>query len=74
MNSTSMNDTVHVITSVQRRRRWSSIEKEQIVKETFEPGNSVSLVARKYNISPSQLFQWRLFMENGASKGIEGFQ
>ncbi|EMF83110.1 putative IS2 repressor TnpA [Leptospira weilii serovar Topaz str. LT2116] len=71
MNSTSINDTVHVITSVQRRRRWSSLEKEQIVKEKFEPGNSVSLIARKYNIAPSQLFQWRRFMENGAIKGIE---
>ncbi|WP_139357220.1 transposase [Leptospira alexanderi] len=45
MNSTSINEAVHVITSVQRRRRWSSPEKEQIVKETFEQGNSVSLVA-----------------------------
>lgn len=40
-------------------------EKEQIVKETFEAGNSVSLVARKYNIAAIQLFQWRRDMENG---------
>ncbi len=70
MNSTSINDTVHVITSVQRR--GSSMEKEHIVKETLEPGNSVSFVARKYFIAPSQLFKWRRFMENGASTGIEG--
>ncbi|UOG31803.1 transposase [Leptospira noguchii] len=37
------------------------MEKEQIVKETFEAGNSVSLVARKYNIAASQLFQWRRY-------------
>ncbi|EMS87611.1 transposase [Leptospira noguchii str. Cascata] len=71
MNSTIINDPVHVITSVQRRRRWSPMEKEQIVKETFEPGNSVALVARKYNIARSPLFQWRRYMENGASQGIE---
>ncbi len=71
MNTTSSSEPIHVITSVQRRRRWSSQEKEAIVRETLEPGNSVSLVARKYNIAPSQLFQWRRFMENGASKGIE---
>ncbi|TGN19167.1 transposase, partial [Leptospira idonii] len=71
MNTTSSREPIHVITSVQRRRRWSSKEKEAIVRETLEPGNSVSLVARKYNIAPSQLFQWRRFMENGASKGIE---
>ncbi|WP_425460535.1 transposase [Leptospira ilyithenensis] len=33
---------------VQRRRRWSPREKETIVRETYDPGNSVSLVARKY--------------------------
>lgn len=71
MNTTSSSEPIHVITSIQRRRRWSSKEKEVIVRETFEPGNSVSLVARKYNIAPSQLFQWKRFMENGASKGIE---
>ncbi|WP_366246683.1 transposase [Leptospira santarosai] len=52
MNNTRIDHTVQVITSVQRRRRWSSMEKEQIVKETLEPGNSVSLIARKYNIAP----------------------
>lgn len=71
MNNTSSNETVHVITSVQRRRRWSVREKEQIILETYEPGNSVSLVARKHNIAPNQLFQWRRFMESGANKGIE---
>lgn len=71
MNTTSNNESVHVITSIQRRRRWSYKEKERIIQETLEPGNSVSLVARKYNIAPSQLFQWRRFMEEGASKGID---
>jgi transposase len=56
--------------SFKRRRRWSIQEKEKIVRETYEPGNSVSLVSRKYNISPSMVFQWRRYMEEGASKGI----
>ncbi|MDI7237849.1 transposase [Leptospira santarosai] len=46
------------------------MEKEQIVKETLEPGNSVSLIARKYNIAPVS-FSSGGDMENGASKGIE---
>jgi hypothetical protein len=35
---------VEVITSVQRRRRWSTEEKAAIAQETYAPGMSVSLV------------------------------
>src|SRR5436853_398881 len=41
-------ERVEVITSVQRRRRWSTEEKVRIVEETYLPGNSVSLVARRH--------------------------
>jgi transposase len=37
---------VEVITSVQRRRRWSVAEKIRLVEETLEPGMSISFVAR----------------------------
>ena len=50
---------VEVVTSVQRRRRWSPEQKLEIVKQTNEPGNSVSLVARQFGITAAQLFQWR---------------
>ncbi len=59
-------ETVHIITSVERRRRWSAFEKKSIVEETYEAGKSVSYVARKHGISPSQLFLWRRKMEEGA--------
>ena len=62
--------TVHVITSVERRRRWSAFEKKAIVEESFEVGNTVSSVARKYDLSPSQVFAWRRKMEEGALVGI----
>ena len=32
-------ERVEVITSVQRRRRWSTEEKVRIVQETYLPGN-----------------------------------
>ena len=47
---------VEVITSVQRRRRWSVAEKIRLVEETLQPGMSVSFVARKHGLSPSLLF------------------
>ena len=59
-------ERVEVITSVQRRRRWSTEEKVRIVEETFLPGNSVSLVARRHGIAGNQLFTWRRLMAQGA--------
>ena len=43
----------------ERRRRWSDEEKARIVAASFEPGVSVSWVARCHGLSPSQLFAWR---------------
>jgi transposase len=50
---------VEVITSVQRRRRWSRAEKERIVAAAIEPGAVASEVARAAGIHVSQLFRWR---------------
>lgn len=48
-----------VITSVQRRRRWSREEKERLVSASLEPGAGASEVARAAGIHASQLFRWR---------------
>ncbi len=45
MNTTRHRDTVHLVTTDQRRRRWSVAEKAALVRKTYEPGMSVSLVA-----------------------------
>ena len=50
---------VEVITSVQRRRRWSRAEKERIVAAAMEPGAVASEVARAAGVHASQLFRWR---------------
>jgi transposase len=50
---------VEVITSVQRRRRWSRAEKERIVAAAMEPGAVASEIARAAGIHASQLFRWR---------------
>ena len=57
---------IEVITSVQRRRRWSPEEKRAILEEGEQPGNSLSAVARKYGVNPNQLFHWRKLMREGA--------
>ncbi|SDR01434.1 transposase [Rhizobiales bacterium GAS191] len=53
------NERVEIITSVERRRRWSSAEKEQLVAASLEPGASVSAIAREAGIHASQLYGWR---------------
>jgi transposase InsO family protein len=63
-------DRVEVITSVQRRRRWSAEEKAAIVQETYAPGMSVSLVARRHGIAPNQLFTWRRLYAGGALSAV----
>ena len=71
MNTTSSNyQKTEVITSVQRRRRWAPAEKSAVVLETYEPGMTVSYVARKHGIAPSQLFYWRRRMEEGAMTAV----
>src|SRR6195256_3283718 len=54
-----MTKAVEVITSVQRRRRWTRAEKERIVAAAMAPGAVASEVARAAGIYASQLFRWR---------------
>ena len=63
-------ERVEVVTSAQRKRRWSPSEKKSVVEETFEAGSTVSSVARRHGICPSQLFYWRRRMEEGALTGV----
>jgi len=63
-------NAVEVITSTERRRRWGAEEKKAIVEQTYQPGMNVSIIARKYDISPSQLFKWRRLMEEGSLEAV----
>jgi transposase len=50
---------IEVITSVERRRRWSAAEKERLVAASLEPGASVLSLAREAGLHPTQLYKWR---------------
>jgi transposase len=63
---------VEVITSVQRRRRWTRAEKERIVAAAIEPGAVASEIARAAGIHTSQLFRWRQQL-CGPSKAMPTF-
>ncbi len=67
---TSNNESKVEVLGVQRRRRWTPAEKMAMVRETYEPGMSVSLVARRHGVNPNQLFQWRKLERDGALTAV----
>jgi transposase len=45
---------------VRRRRKiWPEALKREIIAAAFQPGASVSLVARQYDVNANQVFCWR---------------
>jgi len=57
-----------VVTSVQRRRRWTLEERIGWVRRALKPGMMVSLAAREAGVAPSRVFQWkRLYLEGALS-------
>jgi transposase len=46
-----------------KRRRWPEAVKRELVAATFEPGASVSIVARRHDLNANQLFKWRRQLE-----------
>lgn len=53
------------------RRHYPALEKKRIVDETYEPGSSISYVARQNGITPGLLYKWRQKLEEGGLTGIE---
>ena len=49
----------HAAKAVRRIRRWPVDVKRRIVEETFAPGSSVSIVARRHDVNTNLLFDWR---------------
>ena len=66
MTMTNTNPPIDILSGPERRRRWTAAEKVAIVNETYEPGVTVSLVARRHGIASNQLFHWRKLAAQGA--------
>ena len=58
------------ILAVQRRRRFSAEEKQRMVQETYQPGMTLSHVARAHGVSPSLLFRWRKLAGDGSLQAV----
>ena len=65
-----------MITRGERRRRWTTEQKQTIAAQSLAPGASPTEVARQYGISSGQLYTWRqalLAAQPGAVARTNGF-
>ena len=70
MSTTRHTEPIEVLVRNQRRRRWFLSEKQALVRRTYEPGMSVSLVARQEGAAASLLFQRRKLERQGALTAV----
>ncbi|ACR32860.1 Putative transposase (plasmid) [Burkholderia glumae BGR1] len=63
-------EPVEVLTQPEQRRRRSVDEKLAIVRETFEPGATVSGVARRHQVNANQVFAWRKLYQDGSLSAV----
>ena len=61
---------IELITGTVRRRRWTTEQKLQIIEESFEPGETVSSVARRHGVAPNLLYRWRRLMSEGGVTAV----
>jgi transposase len=50
---------IELITRGERRRRWTTEQKQTIAAQSLAPGATPTEVARQYGISSGQLYTWR---------------
>ena len=70
MFMTNSNDKSGELLGQERRRRWSTHQKLAMVRESLEPGQSVSVVARRNGINANQLFLWRKLYQDGSLSAV----
>jgi transposase len=50
---------VTLMTGPERRRRWSSGQRREILMAAFTPGAIVADVSRQYEVATSLIYKWR---------------
>ena len=70
MFMTNSNDKRGELLGQERRHRWSPEQKPAMVRESLEPGQIVSVVARRNGINANQLFLWRKLYQDGSLSAV----
>ena len=61
---------IELITGTSRRRYWSTEQKLRIIEESFEPGETVSSVARRNGVAANLIYRWRRLMSEGGVTAV----
>ena len=59
-----------VISTVRRRRSWSTEEKVAILDAAFRPGDSVAAAADRFDVSRALIYLWRKQVRAGLIPGM----
>lgn len=62
---------VEIFTGAGQRRTWSEEAKRQIVAESYSGLETACAVARRYGLSPTQLFTWRRTFRTPVAQSTE---
>jgi transposase len=61
---------VEIVARVERRRKWTIEEKAALIAEVEAEGGKVKLVARRYRVSESLLYNWRSAWKAAAAAAV----
>lgn len=59
-----------IISTVERRRRWTAEEKVAILDAAFRPGGSVAAAAERNDVSRALIYLWRKQARAGEIPGV----
>lgn len=59
-----------IVSTVERRRRWTAEEKVAILDEAFRPGGSVAAAAGRNDVSRALIYLWRKQARAGGIPGV----
>lgn len=62
--------TAEIISTIERRRRWSTEDKVRIMSEALEPGVTVASVADRNGVCRSLLYTWLRLSRDDRLSGI----
>ncbi|MGB8691976.1 MAG: transposase [Steroidobacteraceae bacterium] len=57
--------------SKREHRRFTAEQKLEILRETEQPGVTVSEVCRRHSLAPSVLYRWRAVAQKGSATALK---